>query len=84
MSPSCLLAALFLVGVAQAQLIEWTVDDYPNPMVEPMKCGRPKGKMTKVCDPNGILSKKDGKRFYFAYLCRLLITFAISLDPDQA
>ena len=66
MSQLFLLATLLLVGVAQSQYIEWTVEDYPNPMVEPAKCGRPASlNMSKVCDPNGIISQKDGKGSFF-------------------
>lgn len=54
-----LLACLFMVGVAQSQLVEWEANDYPNPMLESEKCGRPGGKFSKVCDPNGIISRRD-------------------------
>ena len=59
MSTIFLLISLSLLGTSLCQRpVEWEAETYPNPMTQPVKCGR---RMTsKVCDPNGLISKEDG------------------------
>lgn len=53
--------ALLLVGTSHCLMVEWEAQDYPNPMFDMEKCGRHIGRRSYVCDPNGIISVKDGK-----------------------
>ncbi len=49
------------VVVVQAQYSTgWAVENYPNPLIDVNKCGR-NGKQSYVCDPDGILTTKEGK-----------------------
>ena len=60
MSALFLLVSVLLVGTSLCQRpVEWEAETYPNPMTEPVKCGR--RTMSKVCDPNGLISDMDGR-----------------------
>jgi len=37
----------------------WRKEDFPNPLKEPVKCGRRTNKQTFICDPDNILSKQE-------------------------
>ena len=38
----------------------WSLEEYPNPQTDVWECGRG-GKKSWICDPNGILSPREGK-----------------------
>lgn len=42
----------------QATLSEWNADNYPNPQVDPVSCGRYEKSL--LCDPNSLLKAKEG------------------------
>lgn len=47
---------LGVVTLTWGQIItQWTVDQFPNPMKNPEKCGGEKGRPSFLCDPNSIL-----------------------------
>ena len=76
-----IILASLLLGLAQSQLVEWEAEDYPNPMSEPEKCGRPGTEMSKVCDPNGIISQKDGKNYAFVLIFSIKVEDMYSTLP---
>ncbi len=38
----------------------WTMDKFPNPQKEPIKCGRSR-QSSFLCDPDRILTSREGK-----------------------
>ena len=39
---------------------EWSLSEYPNPMLDPAACGRDPEEPGYLCDPNGIITKYQG------------------------
>ena len=44
----------------------WKLEDYPNPVLDPIRCRYPggPGKMFFLCDPDAVLADKQGELFY--------------------
>lgn len=60
-------AVIFLlIGACYGKLVEWSVEDYPNPRSQPGECGRYLDRPSFVCDPNKIISLEAGT-FLHAY-----------------
>ena len=51
----CLLA--IAVSVTRSQ---WSPATFPNPQIEPSRCGRGHTSRSWVCDPDGLLSRQSG------------------------
>ena len=51
----CLLG--IAVSVARSQ---WIPSTFPNPQIEPSRCGRGHTSRSWVCDPDGLLSRQSG------------------------
>ncbi|XP_052810403.1 uncharacterized protein LOC128238482 isoform X2 [Mya arenaria] len=54
-----LLLLLALVSLGGCVLVEWTADEFFNPLEEPEKCGRHESSPSYVCDPNGIITVRQ-------------------------
>ncbi|XP_022295708.2 uncharacterized protein LOC111105629 [Crassostrea virginica] len=51
---------LGVVSLVRGQIVtQWTVDQYPNPLKNPEKCGGIQGHPSFICDPNSILPPKS-------------------------
>lgn len=59
MKMETLLIVTSLIAVAYCQTLEWGVGQLPDPQKNPGKCGRYENKKSFVCDPNGILTRKE-------------------------
>ena len=55
---SRVVAGVVLLSVARAS--RWEAGSFPNPTVEPARCGRPAP--SRVCDPDGLLGAEGGAR----------------------
>ena len=58
------------------QVFRWKVQDYPDPFSFDTysQCGR--SNKSNICDPNNIISKREGQeKFYYYVGCLLLVVF---------
>ena len=51
---------LVLIHLELRLAVEWEVRNYPDPQRNPQECRGQPGKQSFLCDPDGVLSHKEG------------------------